>query len=537
LINFIKGCLRNSLLLFLLKMKKVFGLIFIAATLTVQALAQQKVDTSRYTRPKVMTAELDHQNMMDQLGIKSLRPGADGNNSKAPNAANYDEAKANPYPNLPDALTLKNGRKVTSADMWWNRRRPEIVEDMEREMYGRLPKDIPKVTWTVKVAEREMMGFTPVIAKRLTGHVDNSAYPLINVDIDMTLVLPANAKGPVPVLMMFGGSRLPSPVQPSRDELEKINDALRKMLSERDPELKSIVDKYPAYQPIASANNGFGGFPGAPPAGDPPTTTQLIADGWGYLFIDPSSIQADNGAGLTRGIIGLVNHGQPRKPDDWGALRAWAWGAARGLDYLEANEPMVDAKHVGIEGVSRYGKAALVTMAFEPRFAMGLIGSSGEGGAKLSRRNWGEALENLTGGEYYWMAGNFLKYGAADAKFGSKNPGDLPVDAHELIALCAPRLTFISYGVPEKGDAKWLDHQGSYMATIAAGPVFKLLGAKGLGVSNDYHTEKMPSVNVGLLDGELAWRQHDGGHTDAPNVKYFIAWVDQFINHTPASGR
>ena len=191
----------------------------------------------------------------------------------------------------------------------------------------------------------------------------------------------------------------------------------------------------------------------------------------------------------------------------------------------------MDAKHVGIEGVSRYGKAALVTMAFDQRFAMVLIGSSGEGGAKLSRRNWGEAVESLTGsGEYHWMAGNFLKYGASDATFGSKNPGDLPVDSHELIALCAPRLTFVSYGIPEQGDAKWLDHQGSYMAAIAAGPVFKLLGAKDLGVSNDYKTEKMPGVNVGMLDGELAWRQHDGGHTDAPNVKYFIQWADKFIS-------
>ena len=108
-----------------------------------------------------------------------------------------------------------------------------------------------------------------------------------------------------------------------------------------------------------------------------------------------------------------------RKPDDWGALRAWSWGAARGLDYLET-DPAVDAKHVGLEGVSRYGKAALVTMAFEPRFAIALIGSSGEGGAKLHRRNFGESVENLTGGEYYWMAGNFMKYGASDADFGAK---------------------------------------------------------------------------------------------------------------------
>ena len=186
----------------------------------------------------------------------------------------------------------------------------------------------------------------------------------------------------------------------------------------------------------------------------------------------------------------------------------------------------------GIEGVSRYGKAALVTMAFDTRFAVVLIGSSGEGGAKLHRRNWGEAVENLTGsGEYHWMAGNFLKYGASEATFGSKTPGDLPVDAHELLALCAPRLTFISYGVPEKGDAKWLDHQGSFMAAVAAEPVFRLLGAKDLGVTADYRTAKMPPVNAGLLDGQLAWRQHDGGHTDAPNWKYFIPWADKFLPH------
>ena len=239
--------------------------------------------------------------------------------------------------------------------------------------------------------------------------------------------------------------------------------------------------------------------------------------------------------GLTRGIIGLVNKGQPRKPDDWGALRAWAWGAGRALDYLET-DPSVDAKHIGIEGVSRYGKAALVTMAFDQRFACGLIGSSGKGGATLLRRNFGEAVESLTGGEYYWMAGNFMKYGASQAKFGSKNPGDFPVDSQELIALCAPRLTFISYGIPEKGDAKWLDHQGSYMATVAAQPVYTLLGAKDMGVSSDYHTAKMPPVNMGLLNGQLAWRQDDGGHTDAPNMKYFIQWVDKAIGHSAASG-
>jgi hypothetical protein len=482
--------------------------------------------------PVTFTAEQDHQNMMDQLGIKALRPGPSGD-EKAPNHANYDESKANPYPDLPDPLTLNNGKKVTTAQQWWNERRPQIVEEVEREMYGRLPKNVPGVTWRVVLTDKEMVGRTPVIAKRLVGHVDNSAYPAISVDIEATEVIPVNVQGPVPVLVMFGQSVLPSPAQPTPAELEQVNDALRKLLVQQDPSLKQIFDKYPAYNPIASqAVNPFTGRALGLPAYTAdtlPATNQLVAAGWGYVALSTTSIQADNGQGIPRGIIGLTNHGQPRTPDQWGALRAWAWGAARVLDYLETDSA-VNAKQVGIEGVSRYGKAALVTMAFEPRFAMGLIGSSGEGGAKLSRRNFGEAVESLTGGEYYWMAGNFMKYGAEDAKFGRKTPGDIPVDAHDLIALAAPRLLFISYGVPEKGDAKWLDQKGSFMATVAAQPVYQLLGDKTLGVSNDYHADKvqMPPVLHGLLDGQLAWRQHDGGHTDLPNVPYFIEWADKW---------
>jgi len=471
-------------------------LLAAATAVAVSVSGQVAADTKNWT------AAEDHQNMMDQLGIKALRPGPSGNEN-APNHANYDEGTANPYPNLPDVLTLKNGKKVSTAAMW-GRRRAEIVEDFEREVLGRIPSNVPKVTWEVMKTAEARVGDRPVIGKQLIGHVDNASDPDIKVEIQMTLVVPANAKGPVPVMMMFGGRTIPeiafpAPVFPGRG--------------------------------APGAGRGAGRGPVAPPANaDAPASEQLIADGWGFASINPGSIQADNGAGLTKGIIGLVNKGKARKPDDWGALRAWGWGASRGLDYLETDKA-VDAKRVGIEGVSRYGKAALVTMAFDTRFAVVLIGSSGEGGAKLHRRNWGEAVENLTGsGEYHWMAGNFLKYGAAEATFGSMTPGDLPVDAHELLALCAPRATFISYGVPEKGDAKWLDHQGSFMAAVAAGPVFRLLGAKDLGVGANYRTAKMPPVNTGLLDGQLAWRQHDGGHTDAPNWKYFIPWADKFLH-------
>src|SRR5256885_3562244 len=323
-----------------------FLTVFIAL-LSGTAVAQQP--------PVEFTAEQDHQHMMDLLGIKALRRGPSGNDS-APNPGNYDGALANPYPDLPDVLTLKNGTKVTTRDQWWTRRRPEIVEDLEREVYGRLPPDIPRVTWTVTASERDSVGPRPVIAKQLVGHVDNSAYPALTVDIAMTVVVPANVRGPVPLLMMFGRSA-------GRDSAKR---------------------------------------------------AQLLDDSWGYALIDPASIQADYGTGLTKGIIGLVNHGRPRQPDDWGALRAWAWGAARGLDYLET-DPAVDATHVGIEGVSRYGKAALVALAFEPRFAMGLIGSSGKGGGTLPLRNWGQAGVRPTRGGGSWEGGGHTKNRAAPA--------------------------------------------------------------------------------------------------------------------------
>ena len=490
------------------------------------ARAQTPANNGSLPPPVTFTADEDQQNMMNQLGIKALRPGPSGN-EKAPNHANYDETKANPYPDIPDPLRMNNGEKVTTPQMWWDKRRPEIVAGFEQYVYGRVPQNVPKVTWTATGVDKEVLGGHPVIATGLIGHVDNSSYPLIDVNIRMTLVMPANAKGPVPVLIMFGRSGYPAPNEPSRDELDRINKAMKALLVQQDPSLREVLEQHPAWDPQLPTPFQLPQFN---EDGDPPNTWQLIAAGWGFATLDPASVQLDNGAGLTRGIIGLVNKGQPRKPDDWGALRAWAWGAGRALDYLET-DPAVDAKHVGIEGVSRYGKAALVTMAFDQRFAMVLVGSSGKGGATLLRRNWGEAVESLTGGGYYWMAGNFMKYGASEASFGSKNPGDLPVDSNELIALCAPRLTFISYGIPEKGDAKWLDHLGSYMAAVSAIPVFELLGAKGFQEPGDYHTAKMPSVNVALLDGQLAWRQHDGGHTDAPNMKYFIQWADKFISY------
>ena len=415
-------------------------------------------------------SEADHRQMMAQLGITALRPGPSGN-PKAPNAANADETKATPYASLPDPLVLKNGKRVTTAAEWWKQRRPEIVEDFDREIYGRVPADLPNVRWEVVSETRETNGEFPIITKKLLGRVDNASHPQIQVAIEMTLSTPVPASGPVPVMLSYGfrfppGFRMPAP---------------------------------PANRPA-----------------EPTWQQQLLAKGWGYAVIYPTSYQADNGAGLREGIIGLVNKGQPRKPDDWGTLRAWAWGASRAMDYFETDQ-QVDAKRVGIEGLSRYGKAAIVTMAYEPRFAIAFVGSSGEGGVKIHRRVFGEQVENVaSAAEYHWMAGNFIKYA------GPLTPNDLPVDSHQLVALCAPRPVFISVGSPTV-EGTWVDAKGMFLGGVHAGPVYRLLGKKDLG------TSEFPPIETALIDGDVAFRQHSGGHTTGPNWPTFLKFADRYF--------
>ncbi len=457
-------------------MRKTRSYLFALVLLPLRPLYAQ-------TTPVVhLTAEQDHQRMMDLLHITELRRGRDGRDD-SPFAANYDESKANPFPHLPDPLVLNNGKPVTTAKVWTEQRRPELLELFDREIYGRVPVHTPGVTWEVTATKSSTVSDVPVVTKSLTGHVDNTSYPLITVDIKLELTTPASVAGPVPVIMEFG-----------------------------------FLGLRPVFPPPA---------PGAPPRPAPPPPPpgptwqeQVIAKGWGYAIVSPGSIQADNGAGLTEGIIGLCNHGQPRKPDDWGALRAWAWGASRALDYFATN-PSVDAYQIGIEGHSRYGKAALVTMAYDQRFAIAYVSSSGEGGAKLSRRNWGEVVENVAGtGEYHWMAGNFLKYA------GPLQWSDLPVDAHELIALCAPRPVFISGGATH-GDG-WVDTHGMFLAAVGAGPVYRLLGKRDLG------TTLYPPMETPLIDGDLAFRQHSGGHTPAPNWPTFLNFASRYLKAPPA---
>jgi hypothetical protein len=206
--------------------------------------------------PVHLTAEQDHQRMMDLLHTTSLRRGADGD-PKSPNAANYDESKAGPYSKLPDPRRLNNGQEVKTANEWWSARRPEILEAFDREIYGRVPQKIPAVKWETIGTSKETNDTVPVITKKLVGHVDNSGYPPVSVDIQLTLSTPADASGPVPVVMELALS----------------------------PEVLALLKKrFPQMM--------------AEPSG-PTWQQQVLAKGWGYAEYIPTTVQADDGEGLT----------------------------------------------------------------------------------------------------------------------------------------------------------------------------------------------------------------------------------------------
>jgi hypothetical protein len=412
---------------------------------------------------------LDHRNMMTQLGITSLRVGASGNAS-SPNAANYDESKAVLFPNLPALLTLKNGTQVKTKKVWETKRRKELFEEFDREIYGRVPANTPKVNWVIIESRESKLGTMDVIIQKLQGVVDNSSFPSIEVKMDLTLTLPKTIDKPVPVILEFGFVFPPGMRPPTA--------------------------------------------PAGPP--EPTWQEQVLARGWACATLVPTSVQADNGAGLRKGIIGLMNKGEFRKPEDWGALRAWAWGASRILDYFETLK-QVDAKKVALMGHSRYGKSVAVAMAYDSRFATVFVSSSGEGGLKIHRRDYGEKVENVAGsGEYHWMAGNFIKYG------GPLNWNDLPVDAHELLALSAPRPVFVGSG--STGDS-WVDPKGMFEACIAADPAYRLYGLSGI------NQVPFPAIGTGILEGQIAWRQHEKGHTPGPNWPFFLDFAAKHFQH------
>ncbi len=426
-------------------------------------------------------AEVDRQAMMDRLGL--TQPEIETSWADDPNRpqhlvpregtvnwydeagnihvrsgwgiwSNYIESEANNIPR-PDALVLTNGDPVTNADTWWNERRPEILAAFETEIYGKTPENTPPVTFEVTSTQADAYDGRASV-QTIVGHIDNSRYPAATPSINITLYLPATITDAVPVIVRVGGF--------------------------------------------------FGGAQEMPDA-----VAQVLDLGWAFATVNTGAIQMDSGAGLNEGIIGLVNEGAAREPDDWGVLAAWSWGMSRALDFFDQHE-QVDATRAAIQGHSRNGKTALLAAALDDRWAIAFPSCSGAMGASLEKRNWGETIDNVAGtSEYHWMAGNFLKYGG--------NWEAMPVDAHLLIALVAPRPVFITGGTTDQ----WSDPHGEFLAALGADPVYQLLGANGLG------TTTMPEPDVSLISGELAFRNHDGGHTDAMDWPVFLEFAQRYF--------
>ena len=376
--------------------------------------------------------------------------------------SNYDEAEAGDY-TLPDPLVLSSGDRVTDAKAWFEKRRPEIVRLYESEIYGKVPASAPPVTWHVISSENDGATLTKEIFGQIADGPDRPAEqpagargrggrggPIPAPSISISLTLPANAKGPIPVIFGVRGSHT-----------------------------QAVLDK-----------------------------------GWGYGSVNTRNVQRDSAdlSTLRTGVVGMtLKVGESRLADEWGVLRAWAWGLSRAMDYLET-DPHVDATQIALSGHSRGGKMVLLAAAMDERIAMVFPTCSGEMGASVSRRDWGETIDDMAQLFAPHFAGNFTKYaGRWD---------DLPVDAHMLIALVAPRPVFLTGGTTDQ----WSDPKGQFESAVGAGPVYRLLGKKDLGVT------EMPAPDTPLVAGDLAFHEHTGGHTVTETEwDLFLEFADRYF--------
>lgn len=377
----------------------------------------------------------------------------------------YDDNNPGDYTPI-DLLKMDDGTPVKTPSDWWQKRRPEIFKHVQEELYGFIPdkERWPSIRWTIRTTTGGDAD-SPFIEQDLTGALDTSGYPEVRDEprIVAKLRLPANTDKPVPVIILIGTRGF--------DEIWEM----------------------------------------------------VAPEGWGLCSFDNNQLQPDNGAGLTSFLIGLVNKGEWRKPSDWGSLAATAWGIGRLIDQFETNEN-IDATKVGVTGHSRWGKAATVAMAYEPRLAICYPSCGGALGPSMIRRHWGQNLENLSWDrEYHWCAGNLFKWMGPlhDGEYMPRKVADLPVDAHSVIALAAPRPVFLNGGTTDT----WSDAPGTYLTAVAASSVYELLGAKGV-VMND----SSPVADKAYPGGDIAYRVHEGGHTPIPDWPAFIEFARRYLN-------
>ncbi len=396
-------------------------------------------------------------------------------------SVNYDESKVGVY-TLPDPLIFNNGTPVGSARDW-KRRRREILELFATNVYGHSPKAPKKASFNVFDIDKTALG-GKATRKQVTIHFSAKTD---GPREDVLIYIPAGAQKPVPMILTlnFLGNQ------------SVINDPAIKMPTIWDG--KTHV-KQQAPEESRGRDTEF-------------EVEKILARGYGFATICYQNLEPDFNGGYVDGIRPLFfKPGQSEPaPDDWGAISAWSYGLSRAMDYLEKDKD-VDAKRVAIMGHSRLGKAVLWAGAVDTRFAMVLSSCSGEGGASLARRNYGETVTNLVDAFPYWFSGNFQKY--------RDHADQLPVDAHELIALIAPRPVYITGAE----DDRWADPKGEFLACVAAGPVYRLLGAKDLGAS------EMPPLNQPIMR-TIAFHIRTGKHAvTAFDWDQFLSFADMHLH-------
>jgi hypothetical protein len=358
---------------------------------------------------------------------------------------------------LPDPLVFANGNAVKSAEDW-SRRRGELIELFRENIYGRAPVGRPDgLKFEVcDMAADAMDGKATRKQVKISFHGLNGEGA-----IKLILFTPNNAAKPAPCFLLICNRSITN------------IDATRENKSEFWP------------------------------------AEDMIARGYAAAAFYNGDVAADKANSFSTGVHAIFLPVENRKPDSWGTIAAWAWGASRCLDYL-ATDPAVDAKRVAVVGHSRGGKTALWAAAEDERFAMAVSNESGSTGAAIARNKQGEQIANINKGFPFWFNDNYKKFN------GREN--DLPVDQHELLALIAPRLLYVASAI----DDKWSDPNNEFLATVYASPVYELLRRKGIGA------KEFPKLDSPIQTGDIAYHARTGKHNlTAYDWKCFLDFTDR----------
>ncbi len=381
-------------------------------------------------------------------------------------SGNFDESKVGSY-TLPDPLVFNNGKRVTTARDW-QKRRPEILELFAKNVYGESPRAPRHLDYTLFEKDGSALGGQAVRTQVTIFFSPDRKGP----KEDLLIYVPAHHAGPVPVILALNFAGNQAVVDDPGIKLATIW-TRKTHVRETAPESSRGSDK--TFE-----------------------VAKILAHGYGFATVCYQDIEPDFEGGITHGIRPLFYRSGQTEPGltDWGAIGAWSYGLSRAMDYL-AEYKSIDPKRVAIMGHSRLGKTVLWAGALDTRFALVLASCPGEGGASLARRNYGETVANLVAHFPYWFCRNFAQY--------ADDPARLPVDTHELIALLAPRPVYVTGAEQDQ----WSDPKGEFLAMVAAGPVYRLLGAQGL------ETDRMPPLNTPILH-TLAFHYRTSKHDVTP---------------------